>query len=792
MIFKNVLRTIQQKPLQFFLLMILIMMSSFTYVSLETAISSVSYFLDDYASKTNQEDFLVVLSSPTEQAIRSMIAQKGVSVSELANLSKSEMMKQYEYSLVDYYEDKVAALGERFNATIEGRFYRDVVQETDDGTYTYRVVKQTDSVNSTYVVAGKMPESSSEIAVFKQYADANDLALGDSVKMNDAEYQISAFIAVPDYIYPVFSYDNPLYEADRETIAVVTDDVYDTLSQKQWVLYSGYFNDDVDVEEEVEKMAGISGVSHVLSKNQNVRISTVSGELIGNKLLSATFSSLLLVMCVVVIVLILKKRINADRMQIGVLKAMGYSRLTISLNYLTYPLIAALFGTVIGSLFGIGVSGYISSSYMVHYVVPKISTYFTPQILLGGIVYPILMVAVSSFIILLFLLREAPLDLMQESSHLKLSRTSKILAKLLSPLSFETRFKYSLAFRNMGKILSLFIIVFVASIFLVFASIVFKSVENIVDKAFGSVNYNYQVKYSKLINEPLGITESPFIEYNAMPLSMKNSEGEVMFDVTTSFVVYGIDSYNIINPLYNAAGENITRKSQQGLIINEFIARAYSLEIGDVLTFEAKNKQISYEVVDVVDHYNGPMMYVDMNLLADDLHLVEGYYNGKWTGDRPSTEENISYIFSINDLERNIEIGMEMIQVSLSIMLIISVVLGSIIMILITNFIIDENQKQISILKVMGYTKKEVSKMVLTIYLPFVIVAYLISIPVTRGTIDYIMNQIAASLPMAIPTDFTMIQAISGLFIILFTYFIAMGCSKAQLDRISLHEVLKY
>ena len=48
-----------------------------------------------------------------------------------------------------------------------------------------------------------------------------------------------------------------------------------------------------------------------------------------------------------------------------------------------------------------------------------------------------------------------------------------------------------------------------------------------------------------------------------------------------------------------------------------------------------------------------------------------------------------------------------MIQVSLSIMLIISVVLGSIIMILITNFIIDENQKQISILKVMGYTKKE-------------------------------------------------------------------------------------
>lgn len=792
MLFKNIIRTIKQKPLQFFALMILITMSSFTYVTLETAISSVSYFLDDYTSKTNQEDFLVVLSSPTEQAIRSMITKQGIDPTELVDMSKTDMMKTYEYSLVDYYEDKVEALGKRFNATIEGRFYRDVIESTDDGSYTYRFIKQTDSVNSTYVLEGNLPQTDSEIAVFKQYGEANDLVVGDFVSINDQEYQISAFIAVPDYIYPVFSYDNPLYETNRETIAVVTDDAYDAISEKQWVLYSGYFNDDVDVDEEIAKMNGISGVSYALGKTQNVRINTVFGELAGNKILSATFSSLLLIMCIVVIVLILRKRINADRMQIGVLKAMGYSRFVISLNYMTYPLIAAIFGTVIGSLLGVGVSGYISSSYMIHYVVPSISTYLSPQIFMGGVIYPILIVSIASFIILLILLRESPLNLMKESSHLKVSKTSKMISKLLMPLSFESRFKYSLAFRNLGKIVSLFVIVFVASILLVFASIAFKSVENIVDKAFGSVNFDYQVKYTKLINQPLGITESPFIEYNAMPISMQSNEGVLTFDITTSFIIYGIDSYNFINPLYNASGVDITRKSQQGLIINEFIARAYSLKIGDILTFEAKNKEVTYPIVDIVDHYNGPMMYVDMKLLTDDLKLVNGYYNGKWTGERPSTENNISYVFSISDLERNIEIGMEMIQVSLSIMLVISVILGSIIMILITNFIIDENQKQISILKVMGYSQKEVSKMVLTIYLPFVIIAYLISIPVTRTAIDFVMNQIAAQLPMAIPTDFTIFQAISGLCMILFTYFIAMKVSKVQLDRISLQEVLKY
>ena len=117
--------------------------------------------------------------------------------------------------------------------------------------------------------------------------------------------------------------------------------------------------------------------------------------------------------------------------------------------------------------------------------------------------------------------------------------------KFLKPFDFETRFKYSLAFRNIGKILSLFSIVLVASSFLVFSSIAFKSVENIVDKAFKNVNYSYQIKYNKLINKPFTETETPFLEYMVEP---------ILDEKNTAFCLYGIDPYNFINPLYNAAG----------------------------------------------------------------------------------------------------------------------------------------------------------------------------------------------------------------------------------------------
>lgn len=520
-----------------------------------------------------------------------------------------------------------------------------------------------------------------------------------------------------------------------------------------------------------------------MSKDINVRISTVNAHLSSNQLLSMTFTGLLLMMSVIVIVLVMKKRINAERVQIGVLKAIGYSSFQIAVSYVTYPLLATIIGSLIGFFLGIGVAAMLTNTYMTSYIVPLIRFYFKKELVLGGIIYPMIVVGFASFVILLVLLKDEPLKLMRESSYLKISTVSKWLMKFLKPFDFETRFKYSLAFRNIGKILSLFSIVLVASSFLVFSSIAFKSVENIVDKAFKNVNYSYQIKYNKLINKPFTETETPFLEYMVEP---------ILDEKNTAFCLYGIDPYNFINPLYNAAGEEITSLAKDGVIINEFIARAYSLQIGDELSLQVKGKVLSYPVVGIVNHYNGPMLYTSLNGLIRNLDLEAGVYNGKWSNDRPDSDKNLSYIFSIDDLARNIEVGMDMIQVSLMIMVVVAVILGSIMMILITTFIIDENQKQISILKVMGYCENEISKMVLTIYFPFVMIAYLLSIPLTRAGVDYIMTLIASELPMAIPTDFTMAQTIIGGLTVMMTYLIAMKCSKVQLDKISLHEVLKY
>lgn len=783
MLSKNSMRFIRLKPFQFLSIVTFIAMASFIYVCLQGSIDSVTYFLNDYTHQTRQEDFFVVLSAPSKEDLNKLNRSKREDTSVFLNQLSSQKKTLQNYSLIDYYNLQIESLAEEFDVTLEGRFYRDVVNDVDGNTFRYRVINPTDSVNLTYLLEGKLPAKENEIAVFKTFADGNQLNIGDTLTLNQRSFTITAFIAVPDYIYPIFNYDSPLYEPTRETVAIVTEAAYQQFDEKQWVLYSGYFNQEIgDLEEAVSKISNADGVSYAMSRDQNVRINAVDIHLNSNQLLSMTFTVLLLAMSVFVILLVMKKRINSERVQIGILKAMGYRRYEIALSYLGYPLLSTVFGSLIGFFLGIGLSIHLANTYMTNYVVPFVGFYLTSKLIIGGIILPLIVVGVSSLIILLLLLKDDPLTLMRESSHLKVSRGSRMVMRILKPFKFETRFKYSLAFRNIGKITSLFSVVVVASIFLVFSSIVFHSFESIVDKAFKGAKYSYQIKYNRLIDASLADTESPFLQYTTHP---------VIGEKTTPFYLYGIIPENKVSPLYNSQGEEITAMAQHGLIINEFIARAYALQIGDRLSFEVKGMELTYPIVEVVDHYNGPMMYTSLEKLATDLGLNSNLYNGKWSSERPLNDKNISYIFSIDDLTRNIKVGMEMIRISLLVMVVVTVILGSLMMVLITTFIIEENQRQISILKVMGYSRKEVSKLVLTIYFPFVMLAYFVSVPLTRVGIDYIMIQIASELPMAIPTDFTLTQFVIGVLTVGVTYWISLLLSRGQLDRVSLHEVLK-
>ena len=79
---------------------------------------------------------------------------------------------------------------------------------------------------------------------------------------------------------------------------------------------------------------------------------------------------LLLSISVLIIIIITKKRIDDEKLQIGVLKSLGYSRFSIAVSYLVYPIIGSLIGGVLGYIIGILVHEPIASILRSYYSVP--------------------------------------------------------------------------------------------------------------------------------------------------------------------------------------------------------------------------------------------------------------------------------------------------------------------------------------------------------------------------------------------------------------------------------------
>ena len=147
------------------------------------------------------------------------------------------------------------------------------------------------------------------------------------------------------------------------------------------------------------------------------------------------------------------------------------------------------------------------------------------------------------------------------------------------------------------------------------------------------------------------------------------------------------------------------------------------IKIGDVLSFEVEVNDntgiIEIPVVGINASFNGPIIYYDKDRVNDILGFDAGSFNGKYTLDYPSSDEDslIKSVFSIDDLKENMISFMNIIQQIMLVFVIVGSVIAVAILIIISNLVIEENKRIISLMKVLGYEEKEISFILLYIHL---------------------------------------------------------------------------
>lgn len=838
----NAFKGLRKKKIQMFGIIMMIVLSTGIYVAMNIALDRLENRYYHYLDEQNVEDISLGINIDYSKDI-SLEDLTYLRKHQLKNVTEEErqLLNLYQYSLEnkksidentlnmikmiflkysanEYIEDKILKkLSDKYDFNYQLEKSKTMME--DDKLMKILPYIKDKKMNKTYLVEGRFPKTKDEITMLPKFASLNHINIGDTYKINDKEYKVVGFTYAPDYVYPLITFSTPIFDEKKNNIIFVNQEEYPNIKAIDDNTYSIDYRfevsrkfeieltDEGEVEEKDKTSLVFEEESVELNLNTITRIGRIGAlqlEFASNRLFADYFLYLLLAIAVVIIVIITKKRIDDERLQIGVLKSLGYNPFSIAVSYLTYPILGSIIGGTLGYIIGVIIHYPMTHLFLNFYTVPLDNFTIDFSYLLTSIFVPMIMLCLLCYVIALFMLRKKPLALLREGSNLKVNIFSKIVNKMTSLLPFDYRFKYSLAFRTLGKLLIVTLTSFTTGLLIVLTLIGVNLFDSIIEKSFEGNQYDYTVLMKQISFKEEQKEDDYVLSITAELDSIldKNGKRKKLEDEENTITLNGIDSDNHYTKLVDLDGNDITThiEKENSIIVNENFKEIMELEKGDTLILKINGKKIKYKIVEFSSELFGFSAYVNRLTLSKQLGFNTRSYNQihsnnkKYKNMKNLSEEQlnqISYIMSTKDLKANIEKQMDRFDTSIYIVIFFASFMAFIIIAVIANIVVEENKKIISLMKVMGYHNKKISKIVLNIYTPFVIIAYLLSIPCMISLLKWIVSLLVGDMEITIPITLSPMMAIVGLIGLLVAYYIAMALSKKTLNKVPLAISLK-
>lgn len=839
LLFLNALKGLKKKKVQMVGIIFCILLATGIYTAMSSALDRIEDRYHNYLREQNVEDFAFTPK---------IDYSKDYTVSEIEELKKNELkdipenqmdiVNKYEmtigisdfpnsdilYQYIDYIFNSNGAndkkLKEKVSPALEKydfSYYKEISKVDTEDKKLYKAIPydKNKNINIPYLVEGNMPENKDEITVLPSFAKNNNINIGDNYSIGDKEYKVVGFAYSPDHILPIISINSPIFSENNHNISYMTSSTFEEFPGIKETAYVGAFNDK-------DKILDFETLSDMFKNDENIsldalsaiRISRVNAlelEIKTDRVFAKYFMYLLLAISVFVIIVITKKRIEDERLQIGVLKALGYNRIKIAISYLVYPIFGSIIGGAIGFFAGAFASGYLSNIYLSYFNMPIDGYRFNINYLLEDIFVPLIILSILAFLIAIFMLRKKPLKLLKEGSNLKVNFFSKFVTFVTKKLPFKTRFRYSLASRSLGKLLIVTLTSFCTGLLIVLVLIGLNMFSSMLDKTFDGMKLKNQVTYIGIMSGysdtedyiyTTNMTLEEVISSNgdSHKIERKKEGSEDIEDYTVN--INGIDKELRLLEAKDKDGNNVYPKlvNDDDIIINQNIAKIADASVGDILVFKSGDKEFRYKLVAIDNSFMGGSAYVKRAPLAKEFENDEAAYNIKFTNDDKYSSmsnlskeetEKIANIMSIEDLRENLENQMSSSNGAIYVVIVFASIMAFVIILIIANIVVEENKKTISLMKVMGYDDKNISSIVLNIYTPFIIIAYLLSIPAMKKLLEFIVSKLTGSMDFAIPIEFSFAKALIGLAGLLISYFIAIFISRRTLNKVPLSVALK-
>ncbi len=786
LLYKDQLRKIKYNIFYFVSLILLVLIVSLTFTTVKSSVRRLEENYDSYLETQNVEDFYFSMGEVDVNflggtAIIELCFELNITVecgTALSNPDDAIAQNNLNYIINDKISERPDLYEEildRYVDQFENKYDYDIekkrIVNINENDIFYKFVSVTSRIDIPYIIDGTIPIYDNEIAIFPEFAEANNINIGDNYTIDGTSYLVTGFFYSPEFIFPIFSMSTIAFDEELQTLVLANENTVMALDGHVYNKYIvdgdlGLVFEDFGYDTLLTSDLSLLGknmqmVNIIMPKEINFRIISLQHEVDNANAFVDIFLSLFIFFVGILLIIFMKRYIDKNKKDIYTLHALGYTNIEISKSLMVFPVIVSLFA-IVGYLIGLIASSYMFDLYSAKYLFPKAEFVLYLDIFLYSVIIPIILFIIFNYM------------------YIYLTVSAKKKEKYRKHLKI---FKFT-PFKTIVTTFILFISIALMIIFGLSSNSMFTA---FVEETKLGNNYFEMVNLQYMTDNTVSEDYQTFTKTFTKITSVNNIDLNENYNT----VVYGIDPSNNLKLLIENSIEN-NLLLYDGVIISDYLHTATNINIGDEITYTVGDYESTEKVVGISNELIENNFFVEKESLNSFYGLDNTYYNGVYITDN-LYESNL--ITSRIDYQNSLDEFTSLLNISNLIMgflVTLSIILSLYIFSLILITYLNDNKINIAILKSIGFNNIEISKKYLLNFYIVLIITFIISIPITQVLLDVLLKTLMESIGFKLILEIKLISLIIGFTVLNTIFFVTALLTSKYYDKISVADIISH
>jgi len=794
--FKNLFRDIKKTFSRFLSIVIIIAIGVAFYAGVRATSPDMKISADAYFKENNLMDFKV-------------ISALGLTEENLTDTSKIKGV-----------------------TSVEGSYSLDAVMEKDKRLLVLNVNSQPweKGINGLRLVSGRKAKSSDEVVAEEKFLQENGLKIGDKLVLKSGtEGKLQDNLKITEFKI-VGAVISPLYiSAQRQLSAVgngsvkgfvyimpevfkspVYTEMYvrtkSSKSENSLLNNTDYKDSIKNVENSLKKPDW-----YVLGRSENIGYETYRQDSDRINSIGKVFPLIFFLVAALVSLTTMTRMVQENRMEIGIYKALGYSRLAIVAHYLIYSLSASVIGSIIGISFGFKLfPPLIMNAYGSLYKIPTLIYSINKSIAVQAAGISILFITIASIAATLEELRETPASLLRPKTP---KSGKRIFLERFTFLWKRLKFTSKVTARNIFRYkqrLFMTVIGIGACTGLMITGFGLKA--GIIGATQRQFNNIYKYEMTSTLVKNITTDEKNIIKDKVLK---EGNIKSVLFAYSKNGTVkksgtINEDAYVVVPETKAAINDYINLSSKgkalalndEGVIITEKFSKLINKKVGDSFDITLDDKLVKVKISAITEQYIQHYIYMSTKYYESvtgettTFNSFYGLLKNTAEAEEENTSKDLRAISGINSVsfKNNTYVDFNKSVASINSVVLVLIasagVLAFVVIFNLTNINISERKRELATIKLLGFYNGELALYIYRENIILTIIGSITGIFIGIVMNNYVIATAETNVMMFLRTIDPIYFLISALLTIFFSVIVNLAMY-SRFDKIDMIEALK-